>query len=256
MAKNGLRKRNIFDPTAADPFRLSRSKVELFLSCARCFYLDRRLGVSQPEGPPFTLNNVVDHLLKKEFDAYRVRGEPHPLMVLHGVRAVPFQHPDLDAWRDNRHGVQVEHEGFLFFGAVDDLWITPEKRLLVVDYKATGSEKAVTLEDAWKDAYKRQVEMYQWLLRRNGFEVEDTGYFVFAQARKAHDAFDRALHFDMHLLPYVGSDAWVEDALREAHRCLMLDSPPPAHPECSWCAYRRAAGEREGKEMTLQATLL
>ena len=27
---------------------------------------------------------------------------------------------------------------------------------------------------------KRQMEIYQWLLRKNGFKVSDTGYFVYA----------------------------------------------------------------------------
>ncbi len=47
-------------------FKLSRSKIDLFLECPRCFYLGNRLGVSRPPGFPFTLNSAVDALLKKE----------------------------------------------------------------------------------------------------------------------------------------------------------------------------------------------
>ena len=64
----GKRTRNLFDPTSKEPFRLSRSKIDLFISCPRCFYQDRRLGVAQPPGYPFNLNSAVDTLLKKEFD--------------------------------------------------------------------------------------------------------------------------------------------------------------------------------------------
>ena len=83
---NAQRTRNIFDPKSKEPFRLSRSRLELFVDCPRCFYLDRRLGTDRPPGFPFTLNSAVDTLLKKEFDprkdpktkeeyAYEVRGE-------------------------------------------------------------------------------------------------------------------------------------------------------------------------------------
>lgn len=44
-------KAKLYDPASSAPFALSRSKVELFLDCPRCFYLDRRLGVARPSGP-------------------------------------------------------------------------------------------------------------------------------------------------------------------------------------------------------------
>jgi hypothetical protein len=123
---NGKRIRNLFDPKATKPFGLSRSRLENFLKCPRCFYLDRRLGIDQPKGPAFTLNTAVDHLLKKEFDYYRQRREPHPLMVEHKVDAIPFSHPDLNTWRENFKGVRVLHKAtnFEFSGAIDDLWVT------------------------------------------------------------------------------------------------------------------------------------
>ena len=97
----GKRTRNLFDATVDKPFKLSRSEIELFLQCPLCFYLDRRPGVGRVQGPPFTLNTAVDALFKKEFDGYRVRGEPHPLMTAIGVNAIPFAHPELDVWREN-----------------------------------------------------------------------------------------------------------------------------------------------------------
>ena len=75
---NPRRTRNLYQPGDAKPFRLSRSKLELFMNCQRCFYLDRRLGIGQPPRFPFNLNSAVDFLLKKEFDDYRARQAPHP----------------------------------------------------------------------------------------------------------------------------------------------------------------------------------
>ena len=46
-------------PEKNDFYKLSRSKVDFFLNCSRCFYMDRRLGIGQPPGFPFNLNSAV-----------------------------------------------------------------------------------------------------------------------------------------------------------------------------------------------------
>ncbi|MDD4318970.1 MAG: PD-(D/E)XK nuclease family protein [Candidatus Peribacteraceae bacterium] len=240
---SAVRTRNIFDPMSQEPFKLSRSKLEAFLNCPRCFYLDRRCGIGQPPMPAFTLNSAVDVLLKREFDTYRHQAKPHPLMLLHDIEAVPFAHPSLEQWRDNRTGVRHLHErtNFLVFGAIDDAWVTAEGELHVVDYKSTSSDHEVSLDGPWKEAYKRQAEIYQWLLRRNGFAVSDTAYFVYVNADKSKPSFNGKLEFSTRLLPYEGKDDWIDDALGEARLCLERSSPPLPHPECPWCAYRAAA---------------
>lgn len=235
------RTRNMYDPQSPKPFKLSRTKLENFIKCPRCFYLDRRLGIGRPGMPAFTLNIAVDHLLKKEFDVYRAKGAPHPLMKENGVDAVPFRHKDLDIWRQNFKGVQYFHKptNFLIHGAVDDIWQTPAGELIVVDYKATSTADAVTLDGKWKEAYKRQMEIYQWLFRQNGFRVQEIGYFVSVNARKDRPTFDGHLHFDIHLLAHRGDDAWVESVVMDAKKCLMSDTLPAAADECEFCSYRK-----------------
>mgnify|MGYP007070648478 FL=1 len=100
----GKRNTRLFDSKSAEPFRLSRSKIDSFVKCPRCFYIDVRLGVAQPPSMPFTLNSAVDHLLKKEFDIHRAKSEPHPLMQTYGLDAIPFAHPSINQWRDSLHG--------------------------------------------------------------------------------------------------------------------------------------------------------
>ena len=240
---SGIRSRNLFKPGSSEPYKLSRSKLELFLQCPRCFYLDRRRGIGQPSGPPFTLNVAVDALMKREFDIHRARGEPHELMREFGVDAVPFHHPQLDQWRENFTGIQFHHvpSNFLFTGAVDDVWQSPDGQLHIVDYKATSSQKDITLDDEWKGGYKRQMEMYQWLFRRNGFRVSDLGYFVYVNGDASKEHFGGRLEFQMKILPYTGDDSWVEEALLEAHACLCRDIPPAPAAACEWCLYRSAA---------------
>ena len=244
---NYPRTRNLFDPKSKEPFQLSRSKLELFIECPRCFYLDRRLGIGRPPGFPFTLNSAVDALLKREFDAHRVKGEIHPLMKRYKIKAVPFKHKDMDVWRENFTGVQYLHPetNLTLFGAVDDIWINDKDELIVVDYKATSTDKKISLDDEYREAYKRQMEIYQWLLRKNGFDVSDTGYFVYANGKKDKEAFDSKLEFDVEIMPYKGNDSWVERAIKEAHECMMSDKIPEQHPACNYCNYRKSAQKLE-----------
>lgn len=239
----GKRVRNVFNPESKEPFKLSRSKLELFLNCPLCFYLDRRLGVGQPPGFPFNLNIAVDHLLKKEFDIHRAGKTAHPLMKAYGIDAVPFQHPELDKWRENFVGIQYLHEktNLIITGAIDDMWTDPKGRLHVVDYKATSKDGEVNIDADWQDGYKHQMEIYQWLFRRNGFTVSDTGYFVYVNGKKDRKAFDSKLEFDVKIIPYTGSDDWVEQTVVDAHACMMSDALPQASEDCDYCNYRSAA---------------
>ena len=190
---NPVRTRNLYDPASKVPFKLSRSKIDLFIECPRCFYIDRRLGTGRPPGFPFNLNSAVDELLKKEFDAYRARGEKHPLQEQFQVEAIPAPHAELDDWRNNFKGVQYLHEpsNLLVFGAIDDLWQDDQGNYIVVDYKATSKNEPITeLKEEWQIGYKRQMEIYQWLLRQNGYPVSDTGYFVYCNGDRGREGFD------------------------------------------------------------------
>ena len=235
------RSRNLYQPGHNKPFKLSRTKVESFINCERCFYLDRRLGVNQVPSFPFNINSAVDELLKREFDRYRELAEPHPYMIAAGVNAIPYQHDELNKWRENFIGIQYFHENsnFLLHGAIDDIWKKNEGELIVVDYKATSKKDKVNINAPWQKGYKRQMEFYQWLLRKNGFKVSDTGYFVYCNGRRNLDTFNGRVEFDVDLLSYNGNDGWVEDTVKEIAGCLNQNSLPLPDERCEQCKYNQ-----------------
>ena len=240
-----------FNPASGEPYTVSRSKIDLFSECPRCAYLDMRLGIKRPSGPAFTLNNAVDELLKREFDTHRANGKAHPLMKTYDVDAVPYQNGDLEAWRDAlRRGISCLHKPTNLFirGGIDDVWVTPSGELLIVDYKATSKKIGPSTEDDLYDSYKRQMEIYQWLFRQNGFMVSPTGYFVYVNGKADAAAFDGKLEFDVVLIPYTGSDAWIEPKLFELKEMLLSDEIPEVGTAfgggpCDFCTYREAAGK-------------
>jgi CRISPR/Cas system-associated exonuclease Cas4 (RecB family) len=233
------RKKVLFEKNASEPFKLSRSKLELFMNCPRCFYLDRKLGISGPPQFPFNLNNAVDALMKKEFDIYRKDKKSHPLMKNAGLDAVPLQNELLDGWQDYHSGLKyhIKEMNIVVYGAPDDVWVTPKGEYIVVDYKATSSDKEVNLDDEWKSSYKHQVEIYQWLLKKNGYKVNKTAYFVYTNALKTPDKFNDQLTFKTKLLSYDGNTSWVEGIIKDAYDCLCNEKIPEANEKCKLCEY-------------------
>jgi len=240
---NPNRTRNLYETNSPETFRISRSKIDLFINCPLCFYLDRRLGVARPPGYPFSLNSAVDKLLKKEFDTHRANGTAHPLMKAYGIDAVPLSHEKINEWRDSlRAGItfKIDDENVVITGGVDDVWVKPDGEFIIVDYKATSKEEEVTLDADWQIGYKRQMEIYQWLFRKNGFRVSPTGYFVYCNGNTDREAFDGKLEFDIKIIPYVGDDSWVEKTVHDAIECLKGDTLPESGGDCDFCKYRKA----------------
>jgi CRISPR/Cas system-associated exonuclease Cas4 (RecB family) len=244
MSQYKRRKSNLYNPNSEQPFSISRSKIDLFLECPRCFHLDRRLGLKRPSMPGWPLNSAVDQLLKNEFDLLRQKSQAHDLMKKYKIDAIPFDHPDLPKWRGdvNRFtGARTLHQetDLIIDGIIDDIWVDEKKRLLIVDYKATSTQKEISLDDKYKKRLKKQIEVYQWIFRQLGFEVADTGYFVYANAGKNRPKFDGRLEFEVMIIPHQGDDSWVEPTIFQIKKCLDSSQTPSANQDCEYCAYRR-----------------
>ncbi len=231
-----------YKPGQKEAFKVSRSKIEDFINCPRCFWLDRRLKITKPDTPPFQINKAVDELYKKEFDIYRKSKEPHPLMIEYKIDAIPYEHDELDNWRENFYGVQYldKTTNLLIFGAVDDIWVNKKGELIVVDYKATAKKSEVSLDAPWQISYKRQMEVYQWLLRKNGFKVSDKGYFVYTNGRLDLDGFYDKVEFRTKVIEYIGDDKWINPTIKKLKACLELEEMPKTGDECQYCAYAKS----------------
>jgi CRISPR/Cas system-associated exonuclease Cas4 (RecB family) len=217
--------------------KLSRSKINLFLECPRCFWLEMNKGIKRPPPAPYTINSAIDALLKREFDACRKNGTAHYLLKKYNINAIPYNCQQINDWRDSFVGIRFEHKktDFLVFGAVDDVWINPEGELMVVDFKATGAN-----EYRIYDSYKRQIEIYQWLLLMNGYKVSQTGYFIFVKVNKGNGFVQGKLSFDLFLEPQQGDNSWVEGALVTAKE--ILRGPIPQQKQnCLYCQFAKVA---------------
>jgi hypothetical protein len=223
---------------------LSRTAIEQHLRCPLCFFLQRKLGVRPPAMIPLTLAVATDALLKNEFDAIRETGASHPLWQREGLRFRAFDHPDIDAWRNNRRGIRVVHaSGVEVYGAVDDVWQDRDTGVLhIVDYKSTSKKDEPSLEGGFGDGYKRQIEIYQWLFREAGYPVSSTGYFLYVNGSKQGTFYpngntEGVMRFASTLIPYEGTSDWVDNAISDAVNCLKQDVLPASGGDCDSCRY-------------------
>ena len=226
------------------PFELSRGKIEALIRCPACFWLEKRAGVKPIDMPGFNLNTNTDTLLKRDFDQYRGVA-PHPIIDAFGLGHLrPFAHDQLNKWTSStQFGASEEHfntvhepTNILFGGGVDDVWENSQTgELHIVDYKSTAQLSQTPkpldeefLSDHWKAGYKRQAEMYQWILRRRGHTVSNIAYFVYVDGQHVGETgmLDEseptraAMQFNAAIIPYEGSDQWVEEKLFEAKKIL------------------------------------
>lgn len=236
-----MAKRNLFDPNSTKPYTISRNTIESHVRCPRCFVLERRYGIRKPSMPGFLLNTAVDVMLKREFDLHRAAGTVHPIVAAAGYNLKPFNHPDIERWRTMNQGMRFLHEpsGFDVTGLVDDIWVDDAGVLYVVDYKSTAkSEPVEEVGDAvWHQAYRRQLEVYQWLLRAMGFTVSNTAFWFYETGDNTALTFDQVIRFEARVIPYEGDDSWVEGQLMQMRADLDDDQVPDAATDCEHCNY-------------------
>jgi len=241
-----VRKSSIYQPNQSDDFKISRGKFSNFLTCKKCFYMDRVIGLDAPGTPGWTLNETTDLLLKKEFDECRNAQKPHRLFIENGLEHfVPFEHPDMDKWRDSlRHGLMSRFAGtnIILTGGVDDIWQdTRTSDLIVVDYKSQANFKPLDpvsyLSDVYHDGYKIQMDFYAFLLKEMGFSVDPIAYFLVCNADRAADGFYGKLDFSETLIPYDWDANWIPEQVEAMIGTMNSASIPSSNPSCKNCAY-------------------
>jgi hypothetical protein len=240
--------KSIYKPNQTEDFKLSRGKFSDFLSCPRCFYMDRVLGLAEPGMPGWALNSATDELLKKEFDECREKQIPHRLFESYGLKhVVPFKHEEMDAWRDSLHRgltYRFEDSNITLSGGVDDIWQdTKTQELIVVDYKSQASSEKVETESylagVYHQGYKIQMDFYNYLLQGMGYKTSATSYFLVVNADKTVNGFHGNMKFSETLIPYKNDISWIATKVRDMINVMNQKTIPDGHESCENCAYAR-----------------
>ena len=212
------------------PYKLSPSSLGLMKECPRCFWLRFNKGIKRPETGFPTLPAGMDRILKEHFDRFRDRGLlPPELHELKGVKL--FDNVKLlEVWRNNLRGIQwVDKEGNVLRGAVDNV-LQKGKKLIVLDYKTRG----YPLKEDTAERYQDQLDIYNFLLRKTGYETEDYAYLLFYHPDKVDD--DGDVVFNTDLVDRKISVKNAERILKEALGVLEGEMPESGD-ECGFCEW-------------------
>ena len=245
------RHRGVYKPDNSEPYELSRSRVENFVKCRACFYAKQVKGIDFPSIPGFNINEATDVLLKRDFEQYRILGTTHPFLERLGYgHLVPLKRDNFELWTQSLHfGAKGrfhtihEETNLKIGGGLDDVWSnTKTGQVHIVDYKSTSQKspgKEITLEGKWKGSYKRQMDLYIWIMRRIGLDASDTGFFLYCDGDRFTDQKflgeeEANMRFKMTLLPYSSDQTWIEPTLHQIKDTLHSPICPDHNPYCEY----------------------
>lgn len=212
-------------------YKLSPRRVNLFMECERCFWLHINEGVKRPSGPFPSLPGGMDDIIKDHFDKFREKGRQPPELRESEVDATPINDTELleDAreWR-NQPKYHDEDNDVLLRGGVDDLLRTKDNSIIVLDYKTRGYPP----KDEVPDYYARQVNLYNLILRENGYTTADHGLLLYYYPDQVQETGEVLFKNELKQVP-VDIEA-AQQLLRDAADTLNA-TIPDHNPDCDFC---------------------
>jgi len=203
---------------------LSATAIESMKRCPRCFWLEKREGIRQPEGIVSRLANRFDGVIKQYFDLYRPHGEIPPMIAgqVKGKLQYPFQEKYWHAI-DDRYG---------FFGKLDECLVTTDGKYTPVDHKTSSSDPNGR---ELIPAYQFQLNAYAFLLERNARPTTGIGHLIYfypSAGDRLHEGFPMSI-----TVKTLRTDAAaVMPEIRKAITLIEGSMPSPSL-ECVFCQY-------------------
>ncbi|CAD7768020.1 PD-(D/E)XK nuclease superfamily protein [Candidatus Methanoperedenaceae archaeon GB37] len=215
-------------------YKLSPSSINLMLECPRCFWLQLVKKIKRPEGIFPSLPGGMDRILKRHFDKFMERGELPPEIREYGLGNGYKLFSDktkLEIWRSVHKGIQYKDKtsGILIRGAVDNL-LEKGKKLIVLDYKTRG----YPLKEDTHEHYQTQMDIYNFLLRKNGYETENYAYLLFYYPTEITKTGE--VIFDTKLIKIPTDARRGEKVFKKAIEILEGPIPKPSE-NCEFCKW-------------------
>lgn len=159
-------------------FKLSPSAINLMQECPRCFWLTQHKVWKRPAGIFPSLPSGMDNILKKHFEKFCEKGLLPPELCENGYckNLKLFKDKEkMKIWQSNFKGISWKDKGGNeLHGAIDNILVKGNK-LVVLDYKTRG----YAVKEDTAEHYRLQQNIYNFLLRKNGYETEDFFFLLF-----------------------------------------------------------------------------
>lgn len=207
-------------------YKLSPSALNLMKDCPRCFWLDKHKEWKRPAGIMPSLPSGIDKVLKTHFDKHRAKGEVPKELDLKGVKLFADLEK-INAWRNNFKGISfTDSEGNILRGAVDEI-LQKEDKLIVMDFKTRG----YPLKEDTHEHYINQLDIYNFLLRKNNYKTEDYSYLLFFHPKEITEKGTFVFNLELKKMPVDIKNA--KNIFKAAIKLLNGDCPKKT---CEWCA--------------------
>jgi hypothetical protein len=220
--------------------KLSPSALSLMEDCPRCFWLHHNKNKRRPDSIFPTLPSGMDRILKVHFDKFRDKGKLPPELKddkeCKGCKLFD-EKEKLELWRNNFKGIGwTDKEGNILHGAVDNL-LVKGKKIIVLDYKTRG----YPLKDDTAAHYQNQLNIYNFLLRKNGYETEDYSFLLFYIPKEVMSTGEVIFTSELVKMKIDVADA--EKLWKKALKLLAGPCPPKHEEEAEKCAWCELAGD-------------
>lgn len=218
-------------------YKLSPSRMNLFFECERCFWLQVNRKVKRPSGPFPSLPSGVDQKVKNHFDRFRDREESPP--ELEDLELTLQEDSEFlrkaRSWRTEPK-LRLNDLNAILRGGVDDLLEDEDGNIVVMDYKTRGYPPKQ--DNGAPDYYRRQVNLYNLILRENGYRTANYGLILYFYPEKFTEDGDFLFHTEIRKVEIDIGKArkMVEDAVE------TLEGEIPEHSEnCDFCEWNAAS---------------
>jgi len=213
-------------------YKLSPSALNLMQECPRCFWLTQHKVWKRPAGIFPSLPSGMDRILKIHFDKFMEKGQLPPELCENSdcTNMKLFDNKEkLEVWRNNFKGISfIDEKGNNLHGAIDNI-LKKGKKLIVLDYKTRG----YPLKDDTAEHYQNQLDIYNYLLRKNGYETEDYAFLLFYVPREVLATGE--VLFDTSLIKMKVDVDSAEKIWKRAVELLNGECPDKM---CGWCEGR------------------
>jgi len=210
------------------PLKISRSKLDTFIHCQRCFWLEVH-GKAPPIDMAMGIYNILDAVQKNYYDKYREEGLP-PLLK----GKLPFKLADINLVKKLRIGIFFKDKKLnaVLWGKMDDCFIDDKGRLVVMDNKTSSGEP----KPEYEKGYKFQLNTYAYLLIKNGFKINPYACLVYYIPEKESD-FGKGIKFKVHVNRIKLDITKIHGIFKKAVEIARKDQPPSRHEECEMCMW-------------------
>ena len=232
-------KKKLYIEGSKIPFKLSRTKIDLYFECKRCFYLDQKFGIRRPHGAPLVINNKIVDDFKNELDKCRLEKTIHPQLKKLSKNFIPIEHIRLNEWKNSFKGCGFLHKdtNFFIYGIIDDIWInTSSEKNYSIIIKSTSKRDQLSFENIWS-GYWRQLSLYSFILSNNSLLMSKTGILIYINTPTNLNKIEGSQALRLNFFEKILNFDWIEDTLQNIYALLNNSETPDSSKRCKYCNY-------------------